>query len=253
MAARGRSFVAGERRDMLRAMRLPRLLRRRELWLPTTAGWALLVALAAGASWLGLHALYDFLAPNDPVGRGLLVVEGWVDESGLEKAARLWRAGGYTRLVTTGGPVEHYASLLPFATYAEQAAAILRSQGIPDHDIAIVPAPASARDRTFASAVALREWISGNGVEAPALDIVSQGPHARRTWRLYRMALGESVAIGIRSVAPDLYPANEWWRSSAGAKDVLTEAIAWAWVTCLFHPPPRGSYQDASLVGLGPH
>lgn len=230
-------------------MRVPRLLRRRELWLPTAWGWALLLASTAGGSWLGVHTLYDFLAPNESVGRGLLVVEGWVDESGLEKAALLWRAGGYARLVTTGGPVEHYASLLPFATYAEQAAAILRSRGIPDRDIAVVPARASARDRTFTSAVALREWISSNGVDAPALDIVSEGPHGRRTWRLYRMAFGDGVAIGIRSVAPDLYSPTAWWTSSAGTKDVLTEAIAWAWTACFFHPPPLGSYDETSGPG----
>jgi len=234
---------------MLRAMRVPRLLRRRELWLPTAWGWTLLVALAVGGSWLGLHTLYDFLAPNEPVGRGVLVVEGWVNDHALEESARLWRAGGYTRLVTTGGPVERCASLLPFATYAEQAAAILRSLGVPDRDIAVVPAPASARDRTFVSAVALREWISSSGVDAPALDIVSEGPHARRTWHLYRMAFGDGVAIGIRSVASDLYPPTEWWRSSAGTRDVLTEAIAWSWVACFFHPPPSDSHRKTSDLG----
>jgi len=138
---------------------------------------------------------------------------------------------------------------LPIATYAEQAAAMLRTLGVPDRDIAVVPAPASARDRTFTSAVALREWISRSGVDTPALDIVSEGPHARRTWHLYRMAFGDGVAIGIRSVASDLYPPPAWWRSSAGAKDVLTEAIAWAWVVCFFHPPPSGAYPKTSDLG----
>jgi hypothetical protein len=236
-------------RDMLDTMQVPRLLRRRELWLPTAWGWALLLALAAGGSWLGLHALYDFLAPNEPLGRGLLVVEGWVDDTALEESARLWRAGGYTRLVTTGGPVERYASLLPFATYAEQAAEILRTLGVPDRDITVVPARISARDRTFASAVALREWIARSNFDAAAIDIVSEGPHARRTWRLYRMAFGDGIAIGIRSTMPDLYPPTAWWRSSAGTKDVLTEALAWAWVACCFHPPPRDSYRRKSELG----
>jgi len=234
---------------MLGAMRVPRLVRRREVWLPTAWGWTLLVALAVGGSWLGLHTLYDFLAPNQPLGRGLLVVEGWVNDKTLEESVQLWRAGGYARLVTTGGPVERYVSLLPFATYAEQAAAILRTLGVPDRDIAVVPGPASARDRTFTSAVALREWISRSGVDAPAVDIVSEGPHARRTWDLYRMAFGDGVAIGIRSVPPDLYPPTAWWRSSAGTKDVLTEAIGWAWVACFFHPPPRGAYPKTSDLG----
>jgi hypothetical protein len=220
---------------MLRAMRVPKLLRRRALWLPTVWGWALLFVLAIGGGWLVLHALYDFLAPNEPLGRGLLVVEGWVDDAVLEESARLWRAGGYTRLVTTGGPLERNASLFRFATYAEQAAEILRSLGIPDHEIAVVPATHSAR------AVALREWISRSNLDAPAIDIVSEGPHARRTRRLYRMVFEDDIAIGIRSIDPDLYRPAAWWKSSAGAKDVLTESIAWAWVACFFHPPPRGS------------
>ncbi len=220
-------------------MRAPKLLRRRELLLPTAWGWALLIALAAGGGWLGVHGLYDFLAPNDPVGHGFLVVEGWVNDDGLAEAIRLWRTGDYTRIVTTGGPIERYASLYPTDNYAEQAAGYLRLHGVAARDIAIVPAPASTRERTFVAAVALREWNTASGAER-TFDILSEGPHARRTWSLYRTAFGDGFEIGIRSVAPTLYAPDAWWKSSAGTKDVVTEAIAWVWVTCFFDPLHQG-------------
>ena len=234
---------------MLRAMRVPRLLRRRELLLPTLWGWALLVACAAGSGWLGLHTLYGFLAPNEPVGHGFLVVEGWINDDGLAEAIRLWHAGAYTRIVTTGGPIERYASLYPQDNYAEQAAVYLRAHGVEDRDIAVVPAPASSRERTFVAAVALREWIAAGGSGERAFDVLSEGPHARRTWNLYRRAFGDGLEIGIRSVAPALYSPDAWWETSAGTKEVLTEAIAWAWVACFFDPPPRGSREEISARG----
>ncbi len=233
-------------------MRLPRLVRRRELWVPTIAGWALLLLLAAGSGWLAAHALYGFLAPNEPVDRGLLVVEGWVNDATLAEAARLWRAGGYSRLVTTGGPVERYSSVFPFANYAEQAAESLVALGIPAAEIAVVAAPSSDRERTFMSAVALREWLARNRIDASTLDVITEGPHGRRTWLLYRDAFGANVTIGIRSVmSTELYSPAAWWKSSAGAKDVVTEAIAWLWVKCFFHPIPSISPAESDLDWRG--
>jgi hypothetical protein len=229
-------------------MRVPRLVRRRALWVPTITGWALVALLAAGAGWLGIHALYGFLAPDEPVQRGLLVVEGWVNDATLTEAVRLWRAGGYSRLVTTGGPIERYSSMFPFANYAEQAAESLVELGIPAAEITVVAAPSSNRERTFMSAVALRDWLARNRVDASAFDVLTEGPHGRRTWLLYREAFGADVTIGIRSVmSSELYSPAAWWRSSAGAKDVVTEAIAWLWVKCFFHPIPSISPPESDL------
>jgi hypothetical protein len=233
-------------------MRAPRLVRRRALWVPTLTGWTLVALLAAGSGWLGIHALYGFLAPNEPVNRGILVVEGWVNDEALREAVRLWRAGGYSRLVTTGGPVERYSAVFPFANYAEQGAESLVKLGIPAAEITAVAAPSSNRERTFMSAVALRDWLARNRIDASALDVLTEGPHGRRTWLLYRAAFDTNVTIGIRSVMSfDLYRPSAWWKSSAGAKDVLTEAIAWVWVKCFFHPIPSQSHAESDLDRRG--
>lgn len=216
------------------------------MWVPTPWGWLLLLGIAVAGHRLALHSLYDFLAPTEPIGHGLLVVEGWVGDAALGEAIDLWRAGGYARLVTTGGPVERGATFAPFPTYAEQAAAYLRAHGVPDRDIAVVPAPDSEHDRTFVSAVALREWVEQSGIRSPALDLVSEGPHARRSWGSYRLAFGGRARVGIRSGPPDDYAPAAWWRSSAGAKEVLTEAIGWAWFECFFRAPTAAEDRSAA-------
>ena len=78
----------------------------------------------------------------------------------------------------------------------------------------------------------MREWLEARGGRPLALDVVSAGPHSRRTWRLYQLAFGEAASIGIRAVKPSDYDPAIWWRSSEGAKDVVAEALAYAWTTC---------------------
>ena len=55
----------------------------------------------------------------------------------------------------------------------------------------------------------------------------------------------------VGSITPQLYAPESWWKTSAGAKDVLTEAIAWAWVTCFFDPPPQGLRQGSEAPKRG--
>jgi hypothetical protein len=167
-----------------------------------------------------------------------------VDEPAFDEAAAAWRSGRYTKLVTAGGPVERDASYLPFESYAERGAEQLRARGVPADAIAAVAAPASAQERTFLSAVMVRDWAAKEGLEASALDVFSQGPHARRSWRLYRLAFGDRVEVGIHAAPPDRYDPAHWWRTSAGAKDVLTEGIGFAWTACCFRPAAPGSRDE---------
>lgn len=212
--------------------------------MPTAWGALLLTGLLAAAGWVGVRGLYPFLAPDQPVGHGVLVVEGWVGENGFERALAAYATGRYQRLVTSGGPIERGALFLRFDSYAAMAAAYLRARGVPEAALAVIPAPASAQDRTFLSAVSVRDWLAEQGLHPEGLDVVSQGPHARRTWRLYRQAFGDEVAVGIYAAPPEDYDAGAWWHLSGGTKDVLTEAIGWAWTACCFHPAARGSAEE---------
>ena len=199
---------------------------------------------------LVLWRLHLFLSPSAPVGSGLLVVEGWVGKSELRSAVEIFREGDYELLVTSGGPMfdwnEHYE------TYAERAGDYLRRRGFPDEKLAVVAAPASAQDRTYLSAVVVRDWLAESGHDVGSLDLVSSGPHTRRSWQLYRLAFGDSVRIGAIAAASAEYDASAWWKTSVGARTLFSEAVAWLWTSCCFWPGPRGSHQEKwGLPGPG--
>ena len=217
------------------------LVRRRTLWLPTLAGWGLLALLAAAGAALVVRGLYPFLAPEAPIGHGFLVVEGWGDDNVFLAAVGLWESGAYERLVTTGGPIDDAIWRQRHGTWADAAAAHLRSLGVPGERITAAPSPASAQDRTFLAAVEVRERLDRDGLAPAAIDVLTHGPHARRSWRLYALAFGNELPVGIVPAAPDRYDAGRWWRSSSGARDVVGEAIAWTWTACCFRVPPPGS------------
>ena len=221
-----------------------RVFRRRTVPVPTLLGGLLLVAFLGGTLLLALRPLAFFLAQNAPVRHGILVVEGWLPVGELGLASEIFRQGGYEALVVTGGPVEDPLCEGRFGTYAERAAAKMRELGIAEPALVVVPAPASAQDRTYRNAVSVRQWIEASGQPVRALDVFSQGTHSRRSRLLYQIALGDDVAVGVRAAPPYEYGLSSWWRSSRGAKDVIGESIYYAWTLCCFDPGPRGSHQE---------
>ena len=226
------------------------LFRRRHVWLPSLWGTAVLSVVTAGAAVGCALVAYGFLAPDQPAfakdGRGasILVVEGWLDEAELDQAMAAFRRGGYERVVVTGGPIESWQSFLPWPSYAERAFDHLRKHGLAGVAISAVPAPASAQDRSFLSAIVFRDWARKNGVVLEAVDVFSAGVHARRSWLVYRMALGESVQVGVMAARPKDYEPDRWWATSAGAKAVIGEGLSLAWTKCCFWPGAPGSHEE---------
>jgi hypothetical protein len=217
---------------------MPSLLRRREVTLPTLWGWVLiLVMLGAAATLLGRH-LGQWLAFSAPIAgpRGeqatLLVVEGWLEERELNDAAMYARRHGYRRVIASGGPLTSFS---PFASFAERAADRLRER-LPGVLVEAVPAPHTAQDRTYTSAVWVRDWAQQHGVPVATIDVYSLGPHARRTRMLYRLAFGEATQVGVIAGVPHDSDAVHWWTTSEAAKDVLMEAASLTWTQCCFWP-----------------
>jgi hypothetical protein len=215
------------------------LFRRRQVLLPTAWGWLALFCLAAAAIVVLGRGLYDFLALEEPVGARVLVVEGWIGPSGLDQAVAAFRAGRYERVLTTGGPIENWPKP-PQATYAELAADYLKQHGLSDVPVTAVPGPAALRERTYRTALSVREWAQRSGTVLEAIDVYSSGAHARRSRLLYRMAFGPRVRVGVRAAWHAGYDGRGWWRTAAGARDVLEQAVELAWVTLFFWPgsPP---------------
>lgn len=220
------------------------LFRRRQIWLPTFAGWLFLLLVLAATGFLLAHKLYAFLAPNQPVGARILVVEGWLAPEELDQAIVAFSKGKYERIVTTGGPVSGWPGLSPDSDYATLAADYLAQHGIKSEQITVVPAPKSAQERTFLSAVMLRESAKKQGIALEAVDLFSAGAHARRSRLLFQMALGQEVQVGVLTARPENYDSAAWWRSSAGVEQIFFQSFGYVWVKCCFWPGPPGSGKE---------
>jgi hypothetical protein len=221
------------------------LFRRRQIWFPSLLGGLLLIALAALGLLAAIRFMYPFLAQERPApGARLLVIEGWLGAGEFDQAVVIFRRGQYERVVTTGGPIDNWPDLLGATNHADFAARYLRTHGLAGVDLTSVPAPASAQERSFLSAVQVRDWATRQGLRPTALDVFSSGVHARRSRMLYQLAFGPEVDVGVLSARPSDYESEGWWQTSAGAKTVLGELISLAWTVCCFHPGAVGSHQE---------
>ena len=138
--------------------------------------------------------------------------------------------------MTTGGLVNSGVDLDADDTYARMAADELVRFGAPRGVVQAVPAATTRQDRTYASAVAVRHWLAANHSAVKSLDVVTLGPHARRTRLMYQQALGAGVAVGVIALEDHGYDPDHWWRSSEGFKEVVGETIAYLYAWILFVP-----------------
>ncbi len=206
--------------------------------MPTWLGWSVIGSVLLITVVLALLLSYPILNVNHPVGSGYLVVEGWMSREQLSAAADLFSDGEYDGLLVTGGPIApgsylnvHYPNL---ATEAEIGAEQFRLFGVsPVHAVA---RPSARKDRTYSSALALRKWLAGTRRQGASVDIVSSGPHCRRSWMLFSIALEGIADVGVIAVKPSGYDPSRWWTTSTGVRAMLGELIAYGYAKFLFYP-----------------
>jgi hypothetical protein len=204
--------------------------------MPTWRGFLVLLALCGGLGIVFLRSVHPFLEITERVGGDVLVAEGWCPDFTLREAGEEYDRGGYRRMFVTGGPIEKGAPFFGFNTYAELGAEIVgRFVGRTNFAVA-VPAPAVRTDRTFASALALKRWLAERGPLPEKINVLTTGPHARRTRLLFQEAFGSGTSVGIIAVPDDRYDANRWWTSSDGFRTTTSELIAYLYARLLFRP-----------------
>ncbi len=215
------------------------LITRRERWGLTWGGRLLLalIGLAAGVAFF--FAIGPFLSVTERVDADTLVVEGWIPPYLQRSAAEEFLSTGrYHQLFTTGGPW----SLDPAEeddrkTWAWVGAKHLRAAGLPEAVVCAVPSRRAGRDRTYASAVALREWRQAHDAHFTSINVVTEGVHARRTRLLFGEAFGKEVAVGIVALPSPDYDLAHWWLSSAGVRVVVGETLAYLYARFVFSRP----------------
>ena len=202
--------------------------------MPTLRGWLLLLILFGTVLIFGFRNANTFLAVNDPMPDGVLVVEGWSPDYAMETAMSEVKRNPYHKLYVVGGPLEQGAPLSEYKTFAELGAAILRQMGMSSNTVQAVPAPYVRRDRTYAAAIALRNWFRQRGDVPGAINLISMGAHARRSRLMFEKAFGSGTRVGVMDIEDRDYDPRHWWKSSQGVRSVLDEMIAYGYARFLF-------------------
>ena len=204
-----------------------KLVRQRTVRVPTWQGALLLLLLAAVAATGMIRGIYPFLAVTDRLAADVLVIEGWAPEFALQAGVEEFRRGGYRQFYATGGPLEKGDPNYELGSFAELGRGILVRLGAPADRLRAVPAPKIRRERTFASAVALRETLRRQGPLPGAINVMTIDTHARRTRLAYENAFGGSTKIGIIAITDERFEVARWWRSSAGFRKVVEESVGY--------------------------
>lgn len=213
------------------------LLECRESWRLSFSGKLTAFLAIGGMAFACLLHLYSFLAITSRVTSDLMVVDGWMPTYVLEQAASAYREGHYQRLLVVRG-VYPFDSAELDRTWDDYVAGILVKHGVSRQQITSVLFVGTKRDRTFNSAIAIREWFRQRRQPLHALEVVTLGPHARRSRLIYQRALGGDVEVGVIGLEDPAYDASRWWRSSEGIREVIFEGVAYLYVRFTPSPPP---------------
>ncbi len=220
------------------------LLRRRQCLVPTLRGWLLVALIATALALVALLEIGPFLAVTDSAPGGVLVVEGWVPDYIFEAAMAEFKRDHYAKLFVTGIPLEQGAPLSEYKNYANMGAATLVKLGMSTNDVQPVPTEFTRRDRTYAMALSLKACLRQQQPTPTKVNLITEGPHARRSRLMFEKALGGGFTVGVLALPGRDYDERSWWHSSQGVRTVIGEALAYAYARLLFHPREDGPARE---------
>jgi uncharacterized SAM-binding protein YcdF (DUF218 family) len=229
------------------------LVYRKERWSLSWRGRLILAFALLLVGALLLKGVYPFLAITHRVDADVLVVEGWVHEYATRAAVEEFRSNSYQRVLTTGGPVEGTGGYInDYYTAASVGADLLKRSGLSDESVQMVPSHVMDRDRTYGSAVALRNWFREHNMSVRSINVLTEDLHARRTRLLFEKALGHDVVVGVIAVPSPDYDSRHWWRYSQGVKDVVSEAASYVYARLLFYPSEASDREKRARTSQAP-
>jgi uncharacterized SAM-binding protein YcdF (DUF218 family) len=229
------------------------ILMRKERWGLSWRGWLLVISAGLAAAYFAFLNIHPFLAVTHRVNTNVLVVEGATQQYTLRAGAEEFKNGSYERIFTTGGPENGNGGYInDYYTWASVAADLLKKLGIPKDVIQMAPSHVFGRERTYSSAIALRDWFRDHNLAIHSFNVFTEDCHARRTQLLYQEAFGKNVTVGIIAASNPDYNAKDWWRYSDGVREVIGESIAYIYARFLFHPSISSGKKAAQAAPASP-
>ncbi|HUS34235.1 MAG TPA: ElyC/SanA/YdcF family protein [Verrucomicrobiae bacterium] len=211
---------------------------RRERWGLSRRGLLLLAVLTVAFVYGLMKGASPFLTVNG--GKGdVMVVEGWISTRRVEQAAIAFHQGHYQHVVVVRNVSQDGDKWESGAYTADWVASDLVAKGVPTNKIQLIFCPVVRRDRTYACATAVRQWIEQNASSVKSIDVATLAVHTRRSRLLYKKAFGNNVAVGAIALSDFDYDPEHWWRSSEGVREVLGESVAYLYARFLFWPAAK--------------
>ncbi len=202
-------------------------------WGLSIVGWLGILLTLACFFWLLLFKLEPFLAHSAPVEAEILVVEGWIADEGIIGAINEFESKSYELVITAGSPFGRGEYLSEYQDFANLSKATMTTLGFDPDKIQPVKTPKVIRDRTLASAGAVKKWLNKTELDPRAINVYTVDVHSRRTWLLYKKVFEPEITVGIISHPPLDYDPNAWWASSEGFRKVFSEGIAYIYAKFL--------------------
>ncbi len=203
-------------------------IRRKTVWTLTLQAWGVLLSIGVAVLLLIILNIHPFLAPTAPIEAEILVVEGWIPDYAVAEAITEFEQGSYQLLITTGVQLPKGSYLAAYKNLAELTAATLLELGFDSEKLVAIPVTQTVKiNRTIAAATAVKNWLNTSNLAVQRLNLYTFGPHARRSWIIFKKTLTPNIQVGVIAVPPQDYEAKQWWLSSQGVRMVIGEAIAY--------------------------
>jgi len=212
------------------------LFKRKEKWVLSWRGRFVVWGGLAALGLIFILKVHPFLAVTERVDTQYLVVEGWVPNYALEESIAEFKSKPYVKLFTVGADPLTGKNIEEGDSVAGEAYKRLHWLGFDPDIMQAVPAHIKFRNRTFQSAMALRKWIEENHEPVTSFNLVTVGPHSRRSRLLFEEAFDGTARVGIISVTNREYDPGRWWKYSEGVKDVIGEGVGYVYARFFFHP-----------------
>ncbi|MEM8779295.1 MAG: ElyC/SanA/YdcF family protein [Cyanobacteria bacterium P01_G01_bin.49] len=178
--------------------------------------------------------IQPFLTVSSPLEAKVMIVEGWLTDAAIKGAIAEFKAQNYHLMITTGTPIRRGQQFSQYKTDADLAAATAIALGVDPQKVVAVPTPVVKVNRTAASAIGVKEWLSESDLTVETVNLYSYDVHTRRSWLIFRQVLEPEIKVGAIAYHSRDYDAQQWWKSSEGVKSVILETIAYFYARFLW-------------------
>ena len=193
---------------------------------PTVYGWCVVLLLATAPVAMWTIWGEDYLAVTDRVPANVIVVEAWMHEEGAVAAmAEYKQASDGSDYIVAAGALSGESWYKERWDEVEIVESALRHRGFPSQRFIRARARDTERHRTYQAAVAVRNALAVAGVHPTGINVITIGPHARRSRMIFAKVLGPDIPVGVIAWRPQGLPHERWWKSSGRAVDFLKETV----------------------------